>query len=344
MKLQRTTLALLGIAIVLGGIVYVSERQRTQNQETPQTTKQPIFSFKEDDIQSVTIYMGEETFEFQRVNGQTTNWRMKQPQDAPASDAAVAFLLDLLAEGKSTRSFPIRVSQFSEFGLDKPMATVKVQLNNKADHWLILGKPDFNRSSLYAQADPSYQTPQPPQVLLVPIDFEYAVNRPLSEWIVKPEKAATPKTSPTPEGSPPSPTPTESKPSPTPEKPSPTAQTTPLNFPLPGSTPVTGNIQPQASPTPTDSKPSPTPEKPKPSPKAQTTPLEFTLPASTPVSGNIQPQASPTPTESKPSPTPEKPSPTAQTTPLNFPLPGSTPVSGSIQPQASPTSPNSNSL
>lgn len=220
MKLQRTTLILVATALLLGGVVYFAENQRAQNQEATKTTKQPIFGFKEDQIQSVTIYQGEETLEFERVSGQTTNWRMKQPQDAPASDAAVAFLLDLLAEGKSDRSFPVQPNQLKEYGLDKPTATVKVQLKNNQVHWLVLGKPDFNRSFLYAQANRSTQTPQP-KVLLVPIDFEYAVNRPLSEWQSKSEKPESPKPSPTAGSSKPSPTAEKSQPSPTSESPKP---------------------------------------------------------------------------------------------------------------------------
>jgi hypothetical protein len=259
MKLQRTTLILVCTALLLGGVVYLAENQRTQNQEATKTTKQPIFAFKEDQIQSVTIYQGEETLAFERVSGQTTNWRMKQPQDAPASDAAVAFLLDLLAEGKSDRSFAIQPNQLKEYGLDKPTATVKVQLKNNQVHWLDLGKPDFNRSSLYAQAKPLNQASQPLKVLLVPIDFEYAVKRPLSEWQSKSEKPESPKPSPTAGSSKLAPTAEKSQPSPTSvnPKPSPTAEK---------SQPTPTSKKPQPSPTSARPKPSPTAEKSQPAP------------------------------------------------------------------------------
>lgn len=257
MKLQRTTLILVATALLLGGVVYFAENQRTQNQEATKTTKQPIFAFKEDQIQSVTIYQGEQRLEFERVSGQTTNWRMKQPQDAPASDAAVAFLLDLLVEGKSDRSFAIQPNQLKEYGLDKPTATVKVQLKNNQVHWLDLGKPDFNRSSLYAQAKPSNQASQLLKVLLVPIDFEYAVKRPLSEWQSKSEQPESPKPSPTAGSSKPAPTAEKSKPSPTSAspKPSPASES-------PKPSPTTEKATP--SPTSEKSQPSPTSESPKP--------------------------------------------------------------------------------
>jgi hypothetical protein len=133
MKLQRTTLILLVTAILLGGFVYYSEIQGAQKREAAKTTKRPIFSFKEDQIQSLTIYMGEETLEFERVSGKETAWQMKTPNDVPASDASIAFLSNLLVEGKSDRSFPIKANQLQEYGLDKPTAVVKVQAEKSAN-------------------------------------------------------------------------------------------------------------------------------------------------------------------------------------------------------------------
>lgn len=243
MKLQQTTLILLGTAIVLGSFVYFHEIQNATQREAPKTIKQPIFSFKDEQVQSVTINLKDQTLEFERVSGQQTNWRMKTPQETLASDASVAFLLNLLVEGKSDRTFPIQSNQLPEYGLDKPSATVTVKLKNQVIHRLILGKPDFNRSFLYAQADPASHLPQQ-QVLLVPMDFEYGVNRPMAEWQFKQEKPASSMPSPTSRSSTPSPVPSNTKPSPTPEK-------------------------SKLSPTPSNTKPSPTPESSKPSPTSE---------------------------------------------------------------------------
>jgi hypothetical protein len=319
MKLQRTTLVLLVTAFLLGGVVYLSEISGRQNQEATKTTKQPIFAFKEDDIQSVTIDLGKEVLDFERISGQLTHWQMKQPKDAPASDAAVAFLLDLLAEGKSDHSFLIQANQLKEFGLDKPMATVRVKLKNQQIHRLVLGKPDFNRSFLYAQADPATtQIPQALKVLLVPIDFEYAVNRPMSEWQTQPKPLESPKPSPTPGSSQPSPTPKNPKPS--------SGSKTPPASPTPVKakpSPSSGSKTPPASPTPARAKPSPSsgsktppaspaPEKAKPSSTPKTPPASPTPEKAKPSSTSTTPQASSTSTKPKPLPTPNssKPSPT----------------------------------
>lgn len=312
MKLQRTTLILLVSAILLGGVVYFSEMQAASKREATKTTKQPIFAFKEDQIQSLTIYTTKDTLEFERVSQPVGSWRMKTPNEAPASNAAMAFLLDLLTEGKSDRSFTVPTNQRQEYGLDQPMATVKIQLKNKESHRLILGKPTFNNSFLYAQVDPPSQTPAQITVLLVPVDFQYAVNRPLSEWQQSKEKPLEP--SPTPEASQPSPTSGKTPVSPTPtpksSQPSPTPEKTPAS-----STPKSS----QPSPTPNKTPASPTPKIPQPSPtpsKTQASP--------TPTPKNSQPSptpektpGSPTPRSSQPSPTPETspPSPTPKNSP-----------------------------
>ncbi|HBB34153.1 MAG TPA: hypothetical protein DDZ80_30285 [Cyanobacteria bacterium UBA8803] len=186
MKLQRTTWGLLFSALLLGGLVYVYEMQKPTEQETAKATQRPIFSFKQDQVQLLTIYLKKDILQilkFERASTGETSWQMKYPKEVAASDAAIAFLLDLLAERKSDRTLTkVSADQLKEYGLDEPQATVKVELKDRKIHRLMLGKPDFNRNFLYAQVDPPPKNPEQSPVLLVPIDFEYAVNRPLSEW------------------------------------------------------------------------------------------------------------------------------------------------------------------
>lgn len=183
MKLQRTTLALLLLALGLGGWVYFSEiRGATQRQEV-EAKAQQLFSFTEQEVQAITVKQQGQTLEFER--GEEAGkpvWRLKAPQAGLASDAAVSYLLDLLVTGKSDRRLPVPAEQLSEYGLTQPQATVEVILKDRQSQRLILGKPDFNRSFLYAQVNPSAQPTANVDLLLVSTDFENAVKRPLSEW------------------------------------------------------------------------------------------------------------------------------------------------------------------
>lgn len=191
MKLQRTTLILLLLALSLGGFVYFYEiRGETQRQEAKQQEQQ-IFSFTEEQVQSFTVKTRKQTLEFERQEAAGKPvWRMKAPQAALASNATVSYLLSLLATGKSDRAISVPTAQLPEYGLAPPQATVVVQLKGQKEHQLVLGEPDFNRNFLYAQADPPAKPAENVEVLLVSTDFGNAVNRSLSEWLQQPDDKA----------------------------------------------------------------------------------------------------------------------------------------------------------
>jgi hypothetical protein len=182
MKLQRTTLILLLLALGMGGFVYFYEIQGTPQRQEAREKQQQIFTFEEDQIQSLNVKTRNQTLQFERAKDSKTGWQMQVPDRAPASEGAIAYLLDLLVSSKSDRVLTVPAAQLSDYGLQQPQATVEVKLQDGKTHRLVLGQPDFNRSFLYAQADPP--TPQPAQisVLLVSTNFENAVNRPLAEW------------------------------------------------------------------------------------------------------------------------------------------------------------------
>lgn len=179
MRLQRTTWILVVIALALGGFVYIYEIQGKEQRETTEARKQ-IFDFEEEDIQGLTIVQPEQTLRFERTDSDLP-WQMKQPKDIPASDAAVSFLLNLLVEGESDRTFTIAPEQKSEYGLEKPFAEIEVELKDSRRE-LILGNPNFDNKFVYAQVDSSSQADEDLAVILVPIDFQYAVERELEEW------------------------------------------------------------------------------------------------------------------------------------------------------------------
>lgn len=182
MKLQRTTLILLFLALGLGGFVYFNELQNTTQQQEAQATQQ-IFSFEAEQVQSFKVKTKEQMLQFERgeKNGKSI-WQMLVPTNTLASDASISYLMDLLVKGKSSRTIEVAADQLQEYGLAQPQATIEVKLKNQQTHQLILGKPDFNRNFLYAQADPPAKLTEKVNVILVSPDFENAVNRQLSEW------------------------------------------------------------------------------------------------------------------------------------------------------------------
>ncbi|WP_448561699.1 DUF4340 domain-containing protein [Trichothermofontia sp.] len=235
MKLQRTTLIVLALAAALGSFVFFYEIQSKPYREAAQRKARQIFQFEEADVQALTIQTATDTLTFERVaptetkppeakasptsrpaaepkaspeaspipaakqadtaTTETTQWLMTRPERQPANTATIAFLLNLLATDTPSKILKVPASQLPEFGLEPPQATVEVTLANQRRHTLRLGTPDFNRSALYALADPPASLPEQVEVALVTISFDTAVNRSLAEWL--PESTPTPEPTPT---------------------------------------------------------------------------------------------------------------------------------------------------
>ncbi|MFM5999743.1 MAG: DUF4340 domain-containing protein, partial [Dolichospermum sp.] len=153
MKLSKTTWILILLALGLGSFVYFYEIKGKTSTEI-KAEKQKIFSFSTNDVQSLTIKTKNTTLKLERRNTtEKPEWEIKSPISAPANDAIVSYLTDLLVNGKIARTVSVLPTELSEFGLDKPVATIDIKLKNQQSHQLILGKAEFNNRFLYAQAD-----------------------------------------------------------------------------------------------------------------------------------------------------------------------------------------------
>jgi len=184
MKLPRTTLILILLTLGLGSFVYFYEIRGATVREESKEQKQQIFSFAEDDVQSLTVTTKKLTLNLQRNPESSSNpkWLIKSPVSGPANDAIVSYLMDLLVKGNSERTLSTSPKDLKEFALVQPQATINITLKNRQSHQLLLGKSNFNGRFLYAQTDPATKPKGNINVLLVSTDFANAVNRELSEW------------------------------------------------------------------------------------------------------------------------------------------------------------------
>lgn len=200
MKFQRSTWILLLVALGFGGLVYGMEQRQPVQPETAIPTAQPIFSLAADQVKTLRLQTRQQTLLFKQSAPErsaaratpggsvpqlpelSSTWRLQQPLQAPASEASVAYLLNLMATGMADRVLTIAASQKAQFGFDQPLAIVEVTLEDQTRHQLVIGDFTFDESYLYALADPSSQPSGALKVLLIPTVFENAVNRPLGEW------------------------------------------------------------------------------------------------------------------------------------------------------------------
>ena len=197
MKIKPATLFLVLAALLMGGVVMVAGNQRPLEQAENQQA-QKLFAFEEKQVQSLTVKTQLRSLKFERdKNGK---WQMIDPDQVAASDASIAYLLDLLA-GKSDRTFTALAADRESFSFHQPLATVEVVLNNQEAHRLLLGGYDFNRSFIYALVDPPAALSGDIKIFLASPSFENAVNRPLEEWKEVP-RSPSPSPSGTPSASP----------------------------------------------------------------------------------------------------------------------------------------------
>lgn len=240
MKLQRTTLFLLLLAILLGGFVYFYEIQWKSQQEQVKKKQQKLFSFKEEEVKILKIKTSSETITLERSpESGKTKWLMKSPDTSAANDGTVAYLLNLLETENSERTLTTPASQLSEFDLKPAQATIDVSLNDGKTHKLVLGKPNFDNRLIYARKEFATKPDGNVEVVLVSKNFRNAIKRSLSEWKVidNSEKSPSPSQSATPK-----------KPTPGATPGIPTIKPIPIN---PTAKPVITNPKPNLTPTPT---------------------------------------------------------------------------------------------
>lgn len=213
MKIKSSTWFLALAALLLGGISLMVMQQPAPNRASqpgePVASEEErrIFEFEEGDVQAFTLTTPLRSLKFER--DQNGKWQMLEPEKTAASEPSVAFLLDLVATSKTPRTLTVPASEREQYGLHQPLATIDVTLKDQTKHQLLVGEYDFNRSFLYAQADPpaaspaasptSEQKSEQIDVLLVSPNFEEAVSRPVAEWK---QPATAEKSSPSPSASP----------------------------------------------------------------------------------------------------------------------------------------------
>ena len=188
MKLKKTTWVLVGITFILGSAIALNEWEFAPKREELQEQQKQIFSFTEEEIQVITIEVGDQNIQIKRAEDKDYTWQMEKPEKVPAEDGIVAFLSDLLVDGESESTLDIKNRELKEYGLDKPFATIQVELEEGKKHQIILGNPDFSDKFVYALKDYDEEKEGEAKLLLVPVNFKNAVDRDLAEWKRKEDK------------------------------------------------------------------------------------------------------------------------------------------------------------
>ena len=182
MKLKKSTWLLLLLAAILGGWVYWYEIKLEAKKVAIEKQEKKLFDFDIKNIQKIIIKQSPESLELVKTQDTPSSWLMKQPEVFPVNEGIMSFLLNLIEQGKSDRKLLITQEQLSQYGLDQPVATITIQLNNQQTYQILLGKETINPEVVYAQIDPKVGDTATTEVVLVSKNWHYAVIRDLKEW------------------------------------------------------------------------------------------------------------------------------------------------------------------
>jgi hypothetical protein len=195
MKLKRSTVVLVGVALLMGAGVLIAESQRGRTPPTAavEGTGEPIFPFEESAVTRLQVERDGETLVFEKDD--EGKWQMVEPDTSPAEPGALAYLLSRLNTDSPLQTVAMQPDEVEEFGFSDPAGTITVTLEDGTEHWLLLGGEDFSGSARYAVIDPEIwplaaNGTEEISVLVVSQDVANGINRPLDEWKM-PLEAAT---------------------------------------------------------------------------------------------------------------------------------------------------------
>ncbi len=188
MKLKRSTVVLVGVALLMGAGVLIAESQRGNAPRTAEVegTGEPIFPFEETAVIRLQVERDGETLVFEKDD--EGNWQMIQPDSEPAEPGAVAYLLSRLNTDSPLQTVAMQPDELEDFGLADPAGTVTVTVEDGTEYQLLLGGEDFSGNARYAVINPETWPPatdadaEAISVLVVSQDVANGINRPVDEW------------------------------------------------------------------------------------------------------------------------------------------------------------------
>ncbi|NEP42365.1 MAG: DUF4340 domain-containing protein [Okeania sp. SIO2H7] len=190
MKLKKSTLGLILIAASLTGFVYFHEIRGKEKLERIEEVEKLVFDFQVEDVEAIAITTDEETLKFERQKLEDSEdliWQITEPEEKKADEATVEFLLSKMASLKSDRSLTTSASNLAQYGLETPANIVEVQLQNGENYRLLLGEQDFSQSFIYANLEVAEAETENVSILLIPLNFQNIIAKPISEWESKEE-------------------------------------------------------------------------------------------------------------------------------------------------------------
>ena len=170
---SRTTLVLVVIALVVGGLVALDHYKGTSTEEAA-TKRKRLLDFPAKEVTGLKIELTNQVIVLEKAGEQ---WQIKQPLHVRANASAVNSILDELELAERQRTITekeLNGADFAEFGLEKPRARATLQ-TRKGPVTLLIGGETPTKDALYAQVQGHKN------VLVAPRSIYERLDRPLSD-------------------------------------------------------------------------------------------------------------------------------------------------------------------
>jgi len=169
----RTTLVLVLIALVFGGVVALDYFRGTSTQEA-QTKSQRVLDFQSKDIHAITIELTNRVYALEKAADQ---WRIEQPLKVRANYSTISSILDELEFAERNRTITgkeLKSAAFEGFGLRNPRIRLTLQ-GKKQPIVLLVGNETPTKDAVYVQVHGSEN------VLIAPKSIYDRLNRSLDD-------------------------------------------------------------------------------------------------------------------------------------------------------------------
>ncbi len=145
----RTTLVLVLMALVIGGLVALDYYRGTSTQDLAARNKR-VLDFQSKDITGLKIELTNQVYTLERSGDQ---WQIKQPLDVRANYSTVSSILDELEFAERNRVITkseLAGLTLKDFGLQNPRVRLTLQ-NKKGSMVLLIGNETPTKDAVYAQ-------------------------------------------------------------------------------------------------------------------------------------------------------------------------------------------------
>jgi len=146
---SRTTLVLVFVALVIGGLAAIDYYQGTSTQELQSKSKR-VLDFQSKDIIGLKIDLTNHVYTLERSGDQ---WQLKQPLDVRANYSTVSSILDELEFAERNRSIAEKELEGltpKDFGLQNPRVRLTLT-KKKGSMILLIGNETPTKDAVYAQ-------------------------------------------------------------------------------------------------------------------------------------------------------------------------------------------------